>query len=301
MYVSNAGVNTVAMWFLRRRHKHVPTPRAVPAGFEPRPSHWDAQEQAWRDGIAEHGWLVIDVEGSEEGQPGFQFTVGLTEHDLPELITYGLGAEAAMHALNDVAERLLSGEQYEDGQLVPDVLEGGYRTQLWDVTWLQDPLGAAFRLYGRDRVRVRQLIIPDLQDRLPWEDGFAYPELQPVLFVPPNGRGPRRAGPEPVRDEDVNLEDWDLPQDPHLGVLTTGYVAAGDLPVLLVVQDEEDEWQFVDAVHEPDEDTAQLMCLHHLVEQDATLRDVLRTLPPHHEAHRDTVGSKWQFVPSVED
>lgn len=140
-----------------------------------------------------------------------------------------------------------------------------------------------------------------MEDRLPWEDGYAYPELQPVLFVPPNGRGPRRPGPEPTQGEDLDLADWDLPQDPHLAVLVTEHVAAGTLPVLLVVQDEEDGWQFLDAVHEPNEDTAQVMCLHHFVERDPSLRDVLRTLPPRYEAHRDTVGSPWQFQPYVED
>ncbi len=71
--------------------------------------------------------------------------------------------------------------------------------------------------------------------------------------------------------------------------------------MLLVVQDEADDWLFETRVHEPDVDTAQLICLHHVVERDPSLRDVLKTLPPRYQAHRETLGSPWQFEPYVED
>jgi hypothetical protein len=258
------------------------------------------QEREWRAGIAEHGWLVVDVP-SDDLRPGFQFTAGLTERGLPELIVYGLGSEVGMHALNDVARRLVDGKRFADGDVVHDVLEGEYRTQLWDATWLQDRLGAAFTLYGEDDVRVRQLVVPDLDDRLPWEDGYAHPELQPVLFEQPSGDGPRRAGPDEAADEHPVPAGWDLPQDPHLGVLVTGFVGSGELPVLSAVRSEEEEWQFVDGVHDPDVETAHVLCLHHVVEQDPSLREVLRRLPSDYVATRDAVGSDWQFEPDVED
>lgn len=287
------------MGFFRRRR--VQPSSAVPDGYEPGPSHWDAQEQEWRKGIARHGWLVIAVPGDDD-RPCFQFTAGLTERDLPELIVYGLGSELGMDTLNDVAQRLVDGARYADGEVVPDILDGDYRTQLWDVTWLQDPLGAAFGLYGRDSVRVRQLVVPDLDDRLPWDDDYAHPELQPVLFDAPNGRGPRRAGPEEEPDEKHTVPaNWDLPQDPHLGVIVSGPAATHELPVLLVVHDHDDEWQILDGVHEPDVEKAQIVCVHHVVEQDPTLRDVLRTLPIGHRAQRDAVVAEWQYEPYIEE
>jgi hypothetical protein len=193
-------VPTLVTWGFLRRRKAQQSP-TVPAGYEPCLSQWD-QEREWREGIAQHGWLVIGVFGDDE-HLDFQFTVGLTERDLPELIVYGLDSEVGTHALNDVAQRLVDGARYADGEVVADVLDGNYRTQLWDVTWLQDPLGAAFALYGQDSVRVRQLVVPDLDDRLPWEDDYAHLDLQPVLFEAPNGRGPRRAGPEEVPHGDT--------------------------------------------------------------------------------------------------
>jgi hypothetical protein len=286
---------------LFRRRKTEPSSVGVPAGYAAEPSHWDQQEQDWREGIARHGWLVISVP-DDGARPGFQFTAGLTEQDLPELIVYGLGDDVGGHALNDVAQRMVDGARYADGEVVPDVLEGDYRTQLWDVTWLQDPLGAAFRLYGKDRVRVRQLVVPDLEDRLPWEDEYTDPDLQPLLFVAPNGKGPRRAGPEKAEGDDHPFPaGWDLPQDPHLGVIVSGPVDSRDLPVLLVVHDHDGDWQVLDGVTDPDVETAKVVCLHHVVEQDPTLSEVLRTLPAGHEAFRHAVDGQWQYEPYAED
>lgn len=286
------------MGFFRRRK--VQPSSSLPDTHGPRPSHWEAQEQEWREGIARHGWLVISVPGDEE-RPGFQFTAGLTGRDLPELIVYGLGPDLGTHALNDVAQRLVDGTRCADGEVVPDVVDGEYRTQLWDVTWLQDPLGAAFAVYGKDSVRVRQLVVPDLEDRLPWEQDYAHPELQPILFNAPNGQGPRRAGAEEVPDEHPGPVNWDLPQDPHLGVIVSRPVDTHELPVLLVVHDHDGDWQVLDGVHVPEVETARVVCLHHVVEQDSSLRDVLRTLPAGHEAHREAVGAKWQYEAYIEE
>lgn len=273
----------------------------MPEGYGPQPAYWDREEQQWREGIAQHGWLVLSIAGDGD-RPAFQYTVGLTEQDLPELVVYGLGAEVGMHALNDVARRLVDGARFADGELVPGVLDGDYRTQLWEVTWLQDPLGAAFRLYGEDAVRVRQLVVPDLDDRLPWEDGYSDLDLQPLLFTAPDGQPPRRAGPEESEDEGHAVPaDWDLPQDPHLGVIVSGPVDSRALPALLVVQDHDGDWQILDGVQEPDVETAKVVCLHHVVEADATLRGVLKTLPVGYEAFRDAVGAQWQYEPYREE
>ena len=284
------------------------SPKPSEADRRPKPepeSHFDAQERQWREGIARHGWLVIDVPpgddtGDEVGAPGFQFTAGLTERELPEMIVYGLAPEVGMHVLNDVAERLLAGESFDNGQVIPGLLEGDFSTQLWDVTWLQDPLGAAFALYGADRVRVRQLVVPDTQNRLPWEDDYSHPDLQPLLFTAPNGVGPRRAGAEGVDHDDVP-EGWDLPQDPHLGVFTTTYVTEGALPALYVVHDHDGEWQVLDGVHEPVLDVVHRTCLHHLISADESLVEILRSLPVGHEAERASSSAAWVTQPAQEE
>jgi hypothetical protein len=138
--------------------------------------------------VEDVGWAVISILDSEEDQSedfvGFQFTVGLTERSLPEVIVYGLAGDVGHEVLNELAERLVGGQRYENGQSIPGLVEGDFRLQLWDAEWLRDPLGLAFAIYG-ERVTVRQLVLPDLHDSLPWEPGYGF-GAQPLLFTPPS-------------------------------------------------------------------------------------------------------------------
>ncbi len=156
----------------------------------------DRQEREWRSDIARLEWLALHVAARDDGSPAYQYTAGLTERGLPEMVVYGLRMKTGVLVLDDLAGRLLDGHEFPDGVSVPDLVHGHDQAQLWDATWLQDPLDAVLRLYGT-QARVRQLVVSDAAGRLPWEGDFLTPHLQPVLFVPPNGRGPRRAGPPP--------------------------------------------------------------------------------------------------------
>ncbi len=145
---------------LLRRRKPAPVAADVDADADAGLSRADQEEQSWREGVEEHGWLVFDIppdepHGDGDGAPGFQFTVGLTERCLPEMIVYGLPEDAGMGILNDLADRLIAGQSFPDGEPIDGLAHGDYRLQLWDTTWLQDPLGAAFRLYGEEDVKVR--------------------------------------------------------------------------------------------------------------------------------------------------
>jgi hypothetical protein len=168
------------------------TAPAVMPGAPPRATARELQEQEWRHEIARHEWIVLHVPAGENGSPPYQYTAGLTERGLPEMVVYGLRLKTGMLVLDDLASRLLDGVEYPDGADVPGLLPDVPGTQLWDVTWLQDPLDAAFRLYGT-RIPLRQLVVPDGQARLPWDVAYESPHLQPVLFVPPNRLGPRPA------------------------------------------------------------------------------------------------------------
>ncbi|WP_328463542.1 DUF4262 domain-containing protein [Actinoplanes sp. NBC_00393] len=45
--------------------------------------------------------------------------------------------------------------------------------------------GVAFALYGRDKVRLQQLVWPDQHGRFPWESGYEYPpHTQPLIANP---------------------------------------------------------------------------------------------------------------------
>lgn len=165
----------------RRRRTLGPSKPGTPFGSSPEEA---AVLADLRRTIRRYGWAIIAIpdEGSES--VGFQFTVGLTERGLPEVIVYGLGAEVGHYSLNVLAERLAEGERFTDGQVISGLVEGDYRFQLWDATRLRDPLGLASFMYGDD-LSVRQLVVPDLDDRLPWELGYERPDLQPLLFDKP--------------------------------------------------------------------------------------------------------------------
>ncbi len=130
------------------------------------------------------GFIVMHIGAGEDGEPSFQFTVGLTDLGLSEVIVYGLGQEVGSNVLDELSKRLMAGERYALGETIPGLVEGDYRLHLRDAEWLTDPLGLAYQIYG-DAFTVQQLVIPDTNDALPWEDRYLWPDLQPLLFTPP--------------------------------------------------------------------------------------------------------------------
>ncbi|WP_028193320.1 DUF4262 domain-containing protein [Salinispora pacifica] len=137
--------------------------------------------------INEFGWAVTAVlpDLGESGST-FAYTVGLTEHDLPELVIAGLDPLTAQELLNDMAARVSSrAERFTHGQRVADLLAG------YDAIIVEGPAtdalhpGAAHARYGKDRVRLQQIVWPDTHSRFPWDDGYEYPaHVQPLLGRP---------------------------------------------------------------------------------------------------------------------
>ncbi|MEV5691989.1 DUF4262 domain-containing protein [Micromonospora globbae] len=137
--------------------------------------------------IDEIGWSVTAVlpAPTEAGAP-FAYTVGLTEHDVPELVIAGLDPHIAQALLNDLARRVHDrAERLTHGQRVTDLLVG------YDAVIVEGPAtealhpGAAYARYGADRVRLQQIVWPDKHGRFPWDDGYGYPaHVQPLLGRP---------------------------------------------------------------------------------------------------------------------
>ncbi|MBG0568236.1 DUF4262 domain-containing protein [Actinoplanes aureus] len=135
------------------------------------------------------GWSVVHVVPTSDDPPtavSFSYTVGLTAHDHPELLVAGLPAELAHGLLNDLARRVYDkAARFSHGELIGDVLVG------YDAIIVDGPPnddlhpGAAFAVYGRDKVRLHQLVWPDEQGRFPWETGYGYPpHAQPLIAHP---------------------------------------------------------------------------------------------------------------------
>lgn len=138
------------------------------------PENADAIEghlEQMRELIAEHGWAIQAVLGKQTAeQVPFQYTVGLTAFDHPEFVLYGLGAQLGGGILNDLGERVRAGERFSPGDRLEGVLTGGYVPELVAVEDDED-LVVARTLY--DEIDALQVVLPDREHRMPWDDGFA--------------------------------------------------------------------------------------------------------------------------------
>jgi hypothetical protein len=232
-----------------------------------------------RRAVDEHGWVVVSSPAGG-GRPTVSSTVGLTDQSLPELVVLGLPEQVGGALLHELVERELAGFGSPDGVPVPDLLEGGTDPVLIPVVGQVSGVPAC-EVYG-DAVRLRQLAWPDDAGLLPWEPGFAHPDLQPVMGEPPH-------------EGAADLGDWPLPDDPHLQVLSSPAVAEGGADVLLVVCTDDGELRFLDGGSDFDPDAAVVECLHDALARDLTLVDAVRPLLQGQVAERDQVGAAWRI------
>jgi hypothetical protein len=132
--------------------------------------------------IAEHGWALIYV---PDDDPPIHYTVGLTDRDLSELILFGCD-EAQGGLLNDLADLLVHGRTFADGEPIHQITEDDVKLELHTVT-KEAPAGLARFFYGQD-VQIRQLVLPDAAGRMPWQPDACDPFTQKLLFEPPHDR-----------------------------------------------------------------------------------------------------------------
>lgn len=137
--------------------------------------------------IEQHGWAVQGVFGTEDDPAiPFGYTVGLTLKDLPEVIIFGLSPALTQSTLNTVATRMIERGAHQAGELIDYVFQGPYEPMAVDVDarYLeQEYLTVVGRLYGDRNPSALQLVIPDKEQRFPWDDGYAMDS--PLLGQPP--------------------------------------------------------------------------------------------------------------------
>src|SRR5262249_9730899 len=76
-------------------------------------------------------------------------------------------------------------QRFAHGQRISDLI-AGYDAVIVEGPVIEDPRpGAAIARYGRDQVRLQQVVWPDRQGRFPWEDGYDVdPHAQPLIAHP---------------------------------------------------------------------------------------------------------------------
>lgn len=134
------------------------------------------------------GWAVMHVlpAADTDTTTPFAYTVGLTAHGYPELLIVGLPPEIAHDLLNDLAARVYDkAEQFSHGQRISDLI-AGHDAVLVEGEPTDDLLpGVAIARYGREQVRLLQVIWPDPQGRFPWHAGYSMdPHVQPQIARP---------------------------------------------------------------------------------------------------------------------
>ena len=123
------------------------------------------------------GWAVTHVlptDDDPDTTAPFAYTVGLTAHDYPELITAGLPPEVAHSLLNDLARRVYDkAERFTHGQRISDLI-AGYDAIIIDGPPTDELLpGMAINRYGRDQIRLQQMVWPDRRAGSPGTTGTA--------------------------------------------------------------------------------------------------------------------------------
>lgn len=127
--------------------------------------------------IARRRFGVVGVEGSTR-EAEFSYTVGLTEHGLPELVVTGLRPDRATGLLEVWADYLLAGSVVLPGE---SLRTGRWVLEAVQVDRPEQHLLIADEFYG-EGVRGLQLVWADPSGRWPWEPRFrARSAGQPLL------------------------------------------------------------------------------------------------------------------------
>lgn len=122
------------------------------------------------DLIAEHGWMIQGVFGTENDPTAFSYTVGLTESEKPELFLDTLSPKQSQPILNAAARAV------HDGTLVPKhgvIFDIDYSVRFkWrgPISTRAAELGMCHRLYVS--VEAYQVLWPDTEGRYPDDDGY---------------------------------------------------------------------------------------------------------------------------------
>lgn len=119
-----------------------------------------------RKTMLRHGWAVQYV---EDARVPYAYTVGLTRHDVPELLVTGVPPQRAVRLLNLVGERSV-----REGPPAPRVQIEIRPGPLLEVVEVEHPdahMNCAAAIFGNE-LRALQLVWADRRGRWPWGPGF---------------------------------------------------------------------------------------------------------------------------------
>jgi len=121
------------------------------------------------------GWSAIGVMPTTDqpyGMP-FIYSIGFYNYsNHPEMIIVGLDPNVGHTMLHTLFERVRSGERFEDGQRVSEVLDG-YDVEFRAMPPAGRPLNAARSYFELEELPALQVMWPDAEGLFPGEPGFS--------------------------------------------------------------------------------------------------------------------------------
>jgi hypothetical protein len=130
--------------------------------------------------LDQHCWIVVGVH-EERYRPTYSYTVGLSDHGLPELVITGLPKQRAADLLTRAASNVLNGAALAPGKRIRAA--DGMAVEVVQVAEPGAHMDVAGELYGRQLVAL-QLVYADRRGRWPWDGRFRGGRGgQPVLGV----------------------------------------------------------------------------------------------------------------------
>ena len=118
----------------------------------------------------------------------FAYTVGLTEHNLPELLIFGVSGQTANIILNVAAHFMRQNGEFKDGQITDELgtMPNSFKTLRPDVA-TRYACQAGYRYEARQvKPRYLQVVLPDRSGKMPWDAGFDAKHMnkfQPQLWT----------------------------------------------------------------------------------------------------------------------
>ena len=221
--------------------------------------------------VAQHGWFVAKFPATDY-LPSFCYTIGLWKnYQHPELISFGLTTETLHSILNIGGELVKEGHKLQPDKAYDEFFEQGTAMVInVDERSLKDYFGYGFSFNG-GTFPAMQIVWPDRNDKLPWEEGFEeeFIDKQPLL--------------------DRNF-DYKYVESKDTAVFTTTQYLEQNKPILSVIHDHEGDWQFL--TNDQKQEDRRMVCLGHLIDCDKTLNELFN-LEYGEYAERKTPVDRW--------
>jgi hypothetical protein len=236
------------------------------------PAARDDRDRKLLADVDQYGWHLVGIEQDDTG-PGFAYSIGLNRSfGHPEILVIGLAVDVMFGMVNGVGELVRGGKRFEHVDESGDVLDGfNVAFRQVELASYDDYLGYAEWFYQGDDFPVLQCVWPDSRHRYPWHNDYpaALRKRQPVLS---------------------DASSWPFNEGRNRACFTTRRVIGG-LPILLVIHDQDGDWQFLCGTTNDSENGA-IVSLGGALDRDGTLGEVA-DLPEGWRAERPKIGGEW--------